>query len=490
MPGKILPAQTPRGVNAPQSGMGVVVITVLLFVVGSSLLFWSYFSGENRHFSSPQSLSDSGDLIASGPQTQSGGSPEGQAHSAALKSGNPEDALPDWPQSIPGVTWNDEWAQGSRELWTMDAPQSDIAGMALSQDGNFLATYTKPTKNSSGELTSYIIGYSIENDGPKEKWVTPIQADSISTIAQWSNTWIIVNQTLINRESGKAQDAPWKDANFVSYNDTHLIACSDRKETCDGYAGGELEPIWTIEQGKTGNSARTDLVDAAIFPSGIYAPTKDREHILNLATGELTDLDIPAAGFSINAVRDGWVSVEGSNIRLSAPNGTLLRTLKAPENWGKNTEVPWREGGASLENIRTWIVAGETSWATGIVSVPQGNGCSSISLNGGQPIDLAGASSWSLQDNSGTCSLRNNGAIPWILSSPGLTQAFGNSALTFVNMKSGERAEGPPLETVTVRATGDRIITRTPVGKLVGFGPGRGPETGGGNDEESGMSSE
>ena len=118
---------------------------------------------------------------------------------------------------------------------------------------------------------------------------------------------------------------------------------------------------------------------------------KSPDYIVDLDAGSSKKLESPEGGSSPYALADGWVVYgagrQSAAVTLYEPDGTLRETFLSDAG-GSDDDYPWSPEPFTLDQARSWLKDGDTSWAPGTYSVSQADAsCESITV-AGNDIDL------------------------------------------------------------------------------------------------------
>ena len=280
-----------------------------------------------------------------------------------------------------GGRWSSAWLDGFEEAWTLDAPPAS----GKKRDMSVKVAGDKLIRTVSASKTTTVTVFQLGDGQPDQLWEEDVSGSTL-WITVWKN-WIVVGNTLVDIDSHEHTTAPWAENALVSSSHESAIACVDT--TCTMWTS-PTEKKWEAELPET-TSVRV-LTDSEV---GGYAwaegTGKSPNYIVDLNSGSSKKLESAKGGSSPYALADGWVVYgadrQSAAVTLYEPDGTLRETFLSNVG-GPDDDYPWSPEPFTLDQARSWLKDGDTSWAPGTYSVSQTDAsCESITV-AGNDIDL------------------------------------------------------------------------------------------------------
>ena len=340
--------QPPAGAPAPTTGTkrrtglprpAVIAVVVLVTVLVLSGAAWA-----GIRFLSPKDHS----RRASRPATATVSAPEPS-----------ESPSPDLPEGGL-VTPDPSWADGAHEVWSLDKEEGK-GSLMIAGDQLFIIT------NKADFTVDSVAAYSISGSEPEKQWEAQLPDNRGIPIEVWGD-YIVVDDQLIERSSGRVMEAPWSARVMlvIVINDT-AIACYE-KDACEAWRSSDpFSRAWsaTIKDSQRRLGSSRLITRANIYVGDRTILSLSPKMLVDVDTGETFDLS--AEGYmSLASTTDGWIasdaSGEGKHTILS-PTGEKKGTFSGNNDRDERFGPTLSQERPSSEQYRRYVENGDVSWA-------------------------------------------------------------------------------------------------------------------------------
>ena len=330
-------AKTKRRTGLPRPAVIAVVVLVTVLVLSGAA--WA-----GIRFLSPKDHS----RRASRPATATVSAPEPS-----------ESPSPDLPEGGL-VTPDPSWADGAHEVWSLDKEEGK-GSLMIAGDQLFIIT------NKADFTVDSVAAYSISGSEPEKQWEAQLPDNRGIPIEVWGD-YIVVDDQLIERSSGRVMEAPWSARVMlvIVINDT-AIACYE-KDACEAWRSSDpFSRAWSAtikdSQSRLGSSRLITRADIYVGERTILALSS--KMLVDVDTGETFDLS--AEGYmSLVSTTDGWIasdaSGEGKHTILS-PTGEKKGTFSGNNDRDERFGPTLSQERPSSEQYRRYVENGDVSWA-------------------------------------------------------------------------------------------------------------------------------
>ena len=304
------------------------------------------------------------------------------------------------PQGYRGTATNTEtlssaWASGINTAWVLpsapDKASTEEQSVLVEGTTLYVATRTQ-------ERVLRVSAYDIASVQPVQKWVSDGQDIEVRSRSGGprmisAGAWVVVENVLVSKETGRQQEAPWGEDIPAAFVDEVLVTCSGL-ETCSGWTNqsGSWTRQWQSITARQSSSSDFwkgihSLVVGSGEESSLLVPVESFRHnpqLVNVHTGVVATLGAEGRlGSDSRVVKlydasDGII-VERDRLKMEVydVSGRLVDTFDAVRH---NTK-PTMDGRApTVAELRGFFTEVSAPWTTGRVTIEKED-CSVVRLN-------------------------------------------------------------------------------------------------------------
>lgn len=303
------------------------------------------------------------------------------------------------PQGYRGTATNTEtlssaWASGINTAWVLpsapDKASTEEQSVLVEGTTLYVATRTQ-------ERVLRLSAYDIASVQPVQKWVSDGQDIEVRSRSGGprmisAGAWVVVENVLVSKETGRQQEAPWDEDIPAAFVDEVLVTCSGL-ETCSGWTNqsGSWTRQWqsiTTKQSwssDTRSDTRSQTVGSGEETSVIIPVYYDKNtQLVNVHTGVVATLGAEGrlgSGSRVVKLYDASDGViverDRGEMEVYDVSGRLVDTFDAVRH---NTQ-PTLDGRApTVAELRGFFTEVSAPWTTGRVTIEKED-CSVVRLN-------------------------------------------------------------------------------------------------------------
>lgn len=302
------------------------------------------------------------------------------------------------PQGYRGTATNTEtlssaWASGINTAWVLpsapDKASTEEQSVLVEGTTLYVATRTQ-------ERVLRLSAYDIASVQPVQKWVSDGQDIEVRSRSGGprmisAGAWVVVENVLVSKETGRQQEAPWDEDIPAAFVDEVLVTCSGL-ETCSGWTNqsGSWTRQWqsiTTKQSwssDTRSDTRSQTVGSGEETSVIIPVSYDKNpQLVNVHTGVVATLGADGrlgSGSRVVKLYDASDGViverDRGEMEVYDVSGRLVDTFDAVRH---NTQ-PTLDGRApTVAELRGFFTEVSAPWTTGRVTIEKED-CSVVRL--------------------------------------------------------------------------------------------------------------
>lgn len=302
------------------------------------------------------------------------------------------------PQGYRGTATNTEtlssaWASGINAAWVLpsapDKASTEEQSVLVEGTTLYVATRTQ-------ERVLRLSAYDIASVQPVQKWVSDGQDIEVRSRSGGprmisAGAWVVVENVLVSKETGRQQEAPWDEDIPAAFVDEVLVTCSSL-ETCSGWTNqsGSWTRQWQSITAKqswssdTRSDTRSQTVGSGEETSMIIPVYYDKNpQLVNVHTGVVATLGAEGrlgSGSRVVKLYDASDGViverDRGEMEVYDVSGRLVDTFDPVRH---NTQ-PTLDGRApTVAELRGFFTEVSAPWTTGRVTIEKED-CSVVRL--------------------------------------------------------------------------------------------------------------